>query len=71
MGFEIEIEFFFFRWALMDLKICTMQTNNLDKLTFISKNQPIDPKVDCFSPSNFIKLIKTTNAYFLKRARRI
>jgi len=34
-----------------------MQSNNLDKLIFVSKNWPNDPKEGCSSPSSLIELI--------------
>ncbi len=35
-----------------------LQSNNLDKIIFVTKNWPSDPKVGCNSPSSLIELIE-------------
>jgi hypothetical protein len=41
-----------------NLRRCCLQSNNLDKIIFISKNWPNDPRVGCSSPSSLIELIE-------------
>jgi hypothetical protein len=43
---------------ITNLKRCCLQSNNLNKIIFISKNWPNDPKVGCSSPSSLIELIE-------------
>jgi hypothetical protein len=41
---------------LTNLRKCRLQSNNLDKIIFISKNWPNDPWVGCSSPFSLIEL---------------
>ncbi len=43
---------------ITNLKRCHLQSDNLHKIIFVSKNWPNDPKVGCSSPSSFIELIE-------------
>jgi hypothetical protein len=36
----------------------SLQSKNLDKLIFVSKNWPNDPKIGCKSPSSFANFIE-------------
>jgi hypothetical protein len=42
----------------MNLKICKLQINNLNKLIFTSKNWPNDLRVSCYSTSTLIEWIE-------------
>jgi hypothetical protein len=44
---------------LTSLKKCHFQSENLDKLIFVNKNWPADPRIGCKSPSSFVDLIRT------------
>jgi hypothetical protein len=37
---------------------CHLQIENLEKLIFVSKNWPNDPKIGCKSPSNLLEFLK-------------
>jgi hypothetical protein len=37
---------------------CRLQTENLEKLTFINKKWPNDPRVGCKSPSDLTKFLE-------------
>jgi hypothetical protein len=53
VGFQIEIEkIFSLVEILISLKKCHLQLNFLDKLIFVSKNWPNDPKIGCKSLSS-------------------
>ncbi len=55
---------FFLVEILTNLKRCRLKIDNLDKLIFINKIWPNDPKLDYYLPFNLIKLIETkTNVY--------
>ncbi len=43
---------------LTNLKKCCLESYNLNKLIFVTKNWPNDPRVGYSSPSSLIKLIK-------------
>jgi hypothetical protein len=43
----------------MSLRRCHLQSENLDKLIFVNKNWPTDPRIGYKSPSSFIDLIQT------------
>ncbi len=43
---------------LTNLKRCCLQSEILEKLIFVSKNCPSDPRNGCKPLSNFIKLIE-------------
>ncbi len=59
IGFQTEIErVFSLARILTNLKRCFLQSNNFNKLIFVNKNQPSDPKVGCSSRSNLIEFIK-------------
>jgi hypothetical protein len=60
VGSQIEIEFFFSSTGIFtNLRRCHLQLENLEKITFVNKNGPSDPKVGCKSPSNLVELIQT------------
>ncbi len=60
VGSQIEIEnFFSLVKILKNLRRCTLQTYILDKLIFLIKNWPNDPKVGCYLLFNLIELIET------------
>ncbi len=44
---------------LTNLKKCCLQSKHLEKLIFVKKNWPNDPKIDCKSPSSLVDLIQT------------
>jgi len=44
--------------TLTNLKRCTLQIDNLDKLIFLNKNWPNDPRVGSYLPCNLIELIE-------------
>jgi hypothetical protein len=49
---QIEIEFFFsLAEILTNLRRCHLQSNNLNKIIFVSKNRPSGHRVGCSSPS--------------------
>ncbi len=35
-----------------------MQTENLEKLIFVNKNWPNDPRIGCKSPSNLVEFLE-------------
>jgi hypothetical protein len=41
-----------------NLKKCCLLSNNLDKIIFVSKNWPSDPRMSCSAPSSLIELIE-------------
>jgi hypothetical protein len=41
-----------------NFKRCHLLSNNLNKIIFVSKNWPSDPRVGCSSPSSLIELIE-------------
>ncbi len=57
---QIEIEKIFSLVGMFaNLKKCRLQLDNLNKLIFVTKNWPNDPRVSCSSPSSLIELIET------------
>ncbi len=59
VGSQIEtIRFFPLTCIFTNLNRCCLQSNNLEKMIFVSKNWPSDPKVGCKSPSNLVELIQ-------------
>jgi len=59
VGFQIEIEFFFSLVGILtNLKRCHVQSDNLNKIIFVSKNWPSDPRVGCSSSFSLIELIE-------------
>jgi hypothetical protein len=42
-----------------NLRRCHLQSNNLNKIIFVSKNWPSDPRVGCSSLFSLIQLIET------------
>ncbi len=58
-GSQITIErIFYLVGILTNLKRCHLQSNNLDKLIFVSKNWPNGPRVSCSSHINLIMLVE-------------
>jgi hypothetical protein len=52
---QIEIErIFSIAKALTTFKRCQLQTDNMDKLIFIHKNWPFDPRVGCLKPFDLV-----------------
>ncbi len=51
--------FFSLTGILTNLKRCHLQLENLEKLIFVSKNWPCDPRDGCKLPSNLVELIQT------------
>jgi hypothetical protein len=51
-------EFFSFARILTNLKKCRLQIENLEKLIFINKNWPNDPRIGWKSPSNLVKFLE-------------
>jgi len=43
---------------LTNLKKCHLQTENLEKLTFVNKNWLNDLKIGCKSPSNLVEFLE-------------
>ncbi len=43
---------------LTNLRRCRLQTKNLEKLIFINKNWPNDPRIWCKSPFNLLKFLE-------------
>jgi len=41
-----------------NLRKCHLLLDNLDKIIFVSKNWPSDPRMGCSSPSSVIELIE-------------
>ncbi len=59
VGSQIEIErIFSFTRILTNLKKCRLQIENLEKLIFINKNWPNDPRIGWKSPSNLVKFLE-------------
>ncbi len=59
MGSQITIEkIFYLVGILTNLKRCHLSSNNLDKLLFVNKNWPNDPRVSCSSHINLIMLVE-------------
>jgi hypothetical protein len=40
------------------LRRCCLQSKKLDKLIFVNKNWPYDPRVNCKSPSSLVDFIE-------------
>jgi hypothetical protein len=47
---------------ITNLRRCHLQSNNLDKILFVSKNWASDPRVGYSSPSSLIELIEVNLA---------
>jgi len=59
IGSQIEIERIFpLDGILISFRRCRLQSENLDKLIFVDKNWPNDPRIDYRSPFRLIKLIE-------------
>ncbi len=43
---------------LTNSRRCHLQTYNLEKLIFVDKNWPNDPKIRCKSPSNLLEFLE-------------
>jgi hypothetical protein len=43
---------------LTNLKRCCLQIENLEKLIFVNKNWPNDPRIGCKSLSNLVEFLK-------------
>jgi hypothetical protein len=56
VGFQIEIEKILVS-ILIKLRRYWLYWNSFEKLIFVSKNWPIDVKVNCKTPSNLIELV--------------
>jgi hypothetical protein len=49
---------FFLGGILINLKRCRFQIENLEKLIFVNKNWPNDPKIRCKFSSNLLKFLE-------------
>ncbi len=59
VGSQIETErIFSFIEILTNLRTYCLQLDNVDKIIFVRKNWPSDPRVGCSSPFSLIKLIE-------------
>jgi len=64
VGSQIAIEkIFYLVGMLTNLKRCHLQSNNLDKLIFVSKNWANDPRVSCSSHTSLTSLNPVPNAH--------
>jgi hypothetical protein len=43
---------------LTNLRRCHLQTKCLEKLIFVNKNQPNDPRIGCKSPFNLLEFLE-------------
>ncbi len=43
---------------LTNLRRCCLQSNTIERLNFVGKNWPNDPKVSCKPPFNLLKLLE-------------
>ncbi len=58
VSFQFEIgRIFSFVGILVNLRICHLQLQNLEKLIFVSKNWPNDARVGCKAFHNLVELI--------------
>jgi len=58
-GSQIEIKrILFLARMLTNLKRCCLQTKNLEKLMFVNKNWPNDPRIGYKSPSNLVEFLE-------------
>jgi len=53
------IIFFSLKGILTNFRRCHLQSENLEKIIFVSKNWPNNPRDGCKPPSNLVELIKT------------
>ncbi len=59
LGLEIEIEkIFSLTNKLTNLRRCDWQLNNLERLIFMNKDWPNDPRIDLKPPSNLVEMIE-------------
>jgi hypothetical protein len=59
VGFQIEIEkIFSLVGTLISLRRCHLQSENLNKLIFVNKNWPNDPRIVCKSHSSLAYFIE-------------
>ncbi len=59
VGLQLQIEGIFSLAGLFtNIKRCRLQTKNLEKLIFVSKNWPNDLRVGCKSPFNLVEFIE-------------
>jgi hypothetical protein len=60
VGSQIETEkIFSLAEILTSLRKCCLQSENLDKLIFVSKNWANDPRIGCKSPSSLMNFIES------------
>jgi hypothetical protein len=60
VGFQIEIERIFSSIGILtSLKRCHLQSKKLDKLIFVNKNWPNDPRIGCKSTLSLVDFIET------------
>ncbi len=43
---------------LINLRKCRLQTKNLEKLIFVNKDWPNNPRIRCKCPSNLLKFLE-------------
>jgi hypothetical protein len=54
IGLQIKIEWIFSLVGILtNFRRCHLQTENLEKLIFVNKNWPNDPKIGCKSHLNY------------------
>ncbi len=59
VGFQIEIErIFSLAKIFTNSRRCGLQIENLEKLIFINKKWPNDPRISCKSPSNLVEFFE-------------
>jgi hypothetical protein len=58
VGSQIEtLKIFSLAWILTSFRRCRSQSQNLDKLIFVSKNWPNDPRISCKSLFSLVDFI--------------
>ncbi len=60
MLLDFKLKQFLFSLAriLTNFRRCCLQTENLEKLIFVNKNWPNDPRIGCKSPSNLVEFLE-------------
>jgi len=59
LGHKLRLEGFFLANILTNLKKYHLQSNNLERLIFVSTNWQNDPKIDCKPPSFLVELVES------------
>ncbi len=58
IGSQIEQKYISSTRIFTNIKKCHLQSNNLEKIIFVNRNWPSNPKVGCKSLSNLVELIE-------------